>query len=434
MICAGNTIDNGSLNDVEEEHPLSSMVSGARPLPLPREKECPFGPAPEVAEIRAESPVVKVSCPTGLEAWLVTRYADVREVLGDPQRFSNNSGQAGHILANMPPDAPLEEGDFARMDGTDHVRFRRVLAPAVSTIKRVNTFRPIVQRTVDDLLDGLADTTEPVNLHEQFSKPLTTSVIAELLDVPYADRSLFQRAAEAQFSGKAEVDDLEAVQFPLFNYVHDLVVARSTEPGEDALSVLVDRGKTAQQPFTDLELTKMAAGLLVAGYDTTASMISYGTLCLLDNPDQYRLLGEEPERAAAAAEELVRLLGLGSGLMRVATVDTEIAGTPIAAGEYVVVSVQGANHDPAHFDDPGKLDITRDASTHIGFGHGPHQCVGQQIARLELTTVLGTLPRRIPSLRLAVPFGDVEFKADTAVYGPSVLPVTWDKVLPRTER
>lgn len=409
---------------------MTSMVSGARPLPEPQEDRCPFGPAPEVAEIRAHSPVVRVTCPTGIEAWLITGYADVREVLGDPRRFSNGSGQAGHIQANMPPDSPVQEGDFFRMDGPDHVRFRRVFAPAISTIKRIESFRPVVQRIVDELLDEFMTVTEPVDLHERFSTMVTSSVIAALLDVPAEDRSLFHRAAEALFSGKTDVDDLAAARFPLFEYVHDLVVKRRAALGDDVVSVMIDRGQTAPQPFSDLELTKMAAGLLTAGYDTTASMITFGTLALLDSPDQYRMLADEPERATAAAEELVRLLGVGSGLLRVAAVDTELAGVRIAAGDYVVVAIQSANHDPLQFESPERLDITRDASTHIGFGHGPHQCVGQQIARLELTTVLGTLPRRIPSLRLAVPFDQVRFKSATSVHGPVALPVTWDQVLP----
>ncbi|GAA3438479.1 hypothetical protein [Kutzneria kofuensis] len=265
---------------------MSSTIS-TQPLPVPREDVCPFGPAPEVAELRAQSPVVRVSCPTGIEAWLVTRYADAREVLGDPRRFSNHSGQAGHMLANMPPDKPLEEGDFSRMDGPDHVRFRRVFAPAISTVRRIEEFRPMVQRTADELLDSLAGETGPVDLHERFSKPLTTSVIAELLDVPYADREIFHRVADALFSGKGDVDDLDAVRFPLFDYVGDLVRARREKPGEDAMSVLVTRGQQHEQPFTDLELTKMAAGLLVAGYDTTASMITYGTLALLADRPQF---------------------------------------------------------------------------------------------------------------------------------------------------
>jgi cytochrome P450 len=374
--------------------------------------------------------VVKVACPTGIDAWLVTSYAQVREVMGDPQRFSNNSGQAGHILANMPPTLPIEEGDFFRMDGTDHVRFRRVFAPAVSTVKRVELFRPMVQRTVDDLLDGLSDVTGPIDLHDRFSKPLTSTVIAELLDVPDADRNLFRRAAETLFNGNTDVDDLAAAEFPLFEYVYEAVVKRKTAPGEDALSVLVTRGQDAERPFTDLELVKMAASLLVAGYDTTASMITYGTLALLDRPDQYALLRDDPATVPGAVEEIVRLLGVGAGLLRVAKVDTEIGGTPIAAGDYVVVAVQAANHDPAQFADPERLDVTRKHNAHIGFGHGPHQCVGQQIARLELSTVLATLPRRVPSLRLAVPFDEVEFKTETAVCGPVTLPVSWDEVLP----
>jgi cytochrome P450 len=409
----------------------STTISGAPlPLPLPNEKKCPFGPAPELTEIRQQAQVVKVACPTGIDAWLVTSYAHVREVMGDPQRFSNNSGQAGHILANMPPTLPVEEGDFFRMDGPDHVRFRRVFAPAVSTVRRIELFRPMVQRTVDELLDGLSDVTEPIDLHDRFSKPLTSAVIAELLDVPDADRNLFRRAAETLFSGSTDVDDLAAAQFPLFEYVYELVTKRRTAPGEDALSVLVTRGQDAERPFTDLELTKMAAGLLVAGYDTTASLISYGTLALLDRPEQYALLRDDPATVPTAVEEIVRLLGVGSGLLRVAKVDTEIGGTPIAAGDYVVIAIQAANHDPAQFADPEHLDVTRKHNAHIGFGHGPHQCVGQQIARLELSTVLATLPRRVPSLRLAVPFEDIEFKAQTAVTGPVSLPVAWDEVLP----
>lgn len=408
---------------------MSSMTS-ARPLPVPREDVCPFGPAPEVAGLRTRTPVARVTCPTGIEAWLVTRYADVREVLGDPRRFSNRSGQAGHVLANMPPDAAVEEGDFAKMDGPEHVRFRRVFAPAVTTARRIEEFRPMVRRTADELLDGLATVSGPVDLHEHFSKPLTTSVIAELLGVPYADRDVFQRVAETLFDGETNEDDLDAVRYPLFDYVTDLVRARRAEPGEDALSVLVARGQVHEQPFTDLEFSKMAAGLLVAGYDTTASSITYGVLALLSDRPQFDRLAADPSLAAGAAEEVVRLLGNGAGLLRVATADTEIAGQPIAAGDYVIVAVQAANHDPERFPEPERLDIGRQTSGHLGFGHGPHQCVGQQIARLELTTALATLPRRVPTLRLAVPLEEIRFKTATTVYGPSALPVTWDEVLP----
>ncbi len=407
-----------------------SSATEVFPLPLPRERECPFGPAPEVAEIRRRSPVLRVICPTGVRAWLVTRYADVREVLGDQERFSARSGQAGHVLANQPPDAPVEEGDFNRMDGADHLRFRRVIAPAITTVKRTELFRPLVQRVVDGLLDELATETGPVDLHERFSNPLTSSVIAELLDVPDGERALFHNAARALFDGNVDVDELEAVQVPLFEYVSELVVRRMREPGEDVISVMATKAQAADRSFTGLELTKIAAGLLATGYDTTASMITYGTLALLGNPDQFALLRDDPAAAANAAEELIRLLGVGSGLLRVATVDTELAGTPIAAGDLVVVAVQSANHDPEQFPEADRLDVTRPRGAHLGFGHGPHQCPGQHIARIELATVLATLPRRIPSLRLAVPPDEIGFKENTVVLGPVTLPVAWDKVLP----
>jgi cytochrome P450 len=405
-----------------------SPTIDALPLPLPRGQVCPFGPAPEVAELRRHSPVVKVACPTGIEAWLVTRYADVREVLGDPERFSLRTGQAGHVLANQPPDAEIEEGDFNRMDGPDHLRFRRVVAPAVTTVKRTELFRPLVQRTVDELVDALG--TGPVDLHERFANPLTSSVVAELLDVPYADRHLFGDVATALFDATTEVDDVDAAKFPLLDYVHELVVQRMREPGDDVISVIAAKARAGNHPFTELELTKIAAGLLVAGFDTTAGIITYGMLALLTDPEQFALLRDDPSLAANAAEEVLRLLSNGAGLMRVATVDTEIAGTPIAAGDFVVAAVQAANHDPDQFTDADQLTVTRPRGAHLGFGYGPHQCPGQHIARLELATVLGTLPRRIPSLRLAIPLEDIEFRTETIVFGPAKLPVTWDEIRP----
>ncbi|MBK1789400.1 cytochrome P450 [Prauserella cavernicola] len=407
-----------------------SSPAGARPLPLPREQECPFGPAPEIAELREHSPVVRVACPTGIDAWLVTRYADVREVLADSERFSSRSGMGGHLLANQPPDAPVEEGDFHRMDGQEYLRFRRVMAPAITTVKRTELFRPVVQRTVDELLDELAAESGPVDLHARFANPLTSSVIAELLDIPHADRDLFGDLARALFDGTTDVDDLDSVRLPLFGYLYELVAGRIREPGDDVISVMAAKSQASERPFTELELTKVAAGMLAAGFDTTAASITHGLLALLRHPDQYALLRDDPDLAPGAADEILRLLSGGSGLLRVATVDTEIAGTPIAAGDYVVAAAQAANHDPARFADPGRLDLTRASSAHLGFGHGPHQCPGMHVARLELAAVLATVPRRIPSLRLAVPFAEIEYREDTSVYGPLGLPVTWDEIQP----
>ncbi|QWF80976.1 cytochrome P450 [Amycolatopsis sp. CA-230715] len=405
--------------------------SDIRALPLPDERACPFGPSPEMAELRRRSPVTRVLCPTGIEAWLVTRYDDVREVLGDPARFSSRSGMAGHLLANQPPDAPVEEGDFHRMDGAEYLRFRRVMGPAVTTVKRTELFRPVVQRRVDELLDDLTgETAGPADLHARFANPLTSSVIAELLDIPEADRSVFANLAETLFDGTTAVEDLATVQVSLFGYLRTLVVERMRHPGEDVISVMAAKARQAEQPFTELELTKIAAALLAAGFDTTARAITYGVLALLNDPAQFAALRDDPALAPNAAEETLRLLAIGSGMLRVATVDTEIAGTPVAAGDYVVAAAQSANHDPARFTEPERLDVTRPRGPHLAFGHGPHQCPGQHIARLELTAVLATLPRRVPSLRLAGPLEEIEFRKDTSVFGPTRLPVTWDEIRP----
>ncbi len=399
------------------------MSSPTVPLPLPN-SACPFGPAPEIGDIRDGPSLPRVSCPTGIDAWLVTRYADVREVLGDTARFSARAGMAGHILANTPPGVPAVPGDFSRMDGADHVRFRRALAPAMVTAKRMAAIRPVVQRIVDEAIDDLATSAQPVDLHEQFAKPVSSAVIAELFGVPASARELLLDSAEALFRGDA--DHLEKATAPLYACMQELITRRRTEPADDALGLLVCHPEN----FTDLELLVGVISVLLAGYDTAASMISHGAFVLLADLARFAPLREDPALIPGVVEEMVRLLGVGPGRMRVAVADTEIAGTPIAAGDYVVVSIQGANHDPAQFPDPGRLDAHRDHRRHLGWGFGPHRCVGQPLAQLELTVVFEALARRIPSLRLAVPIEDIELKTDTPNTSPTRLPVAWEEIRP----
>jgi cytochrome P450 len=409
---------------------VATMSTNAevRRLPLPTERENPFGPAPEVAQLRAAAPVTQVLCPTGIQAWLVTRYEDVREVLANPQLFSSRPGPAAHILAHMRPDDPIPEGMFARMDGSDHMRYRRAIGPELTRVRRIEQLAPAVQEVVDERIDALARTTGPVDLHTSVAAPVTTAVIAELLGVPAADRQLFQDAASALFSMDSDVEKIAAAVAPLFEYLHRLVTARRAEPGDDVISHLIGQGEGTDRPFTDAELMISASTLLVAGFDSTASVISYGLLALLAHPDQLALLRDDPSLMPTAIEELIRFLGTVVGLLRVATVDTEIAGQPIAAGEFVVASVHSANRDQTRYDDGDRLDITRKPNPHLAFGFGPHQCIGQQLARLELKIVLDTLLRRLSGLRLAVPIEQIEFREGTAVTGPVALPVTWDAI------
>jgi cytochrome P450 len=226
----------------------------------------------------------------------------------------------------------------------------------------------------------------------------------------------------------SDVEKIAAAVAPLFEYLHRLVTARRAEPGDDVISHLIGQGEGTDRPFTDAELMISASTLLVAGFDSTASVISYGLLALLAHPDQLALLRDDPSLMPTAIEELIRFLGTVVGLLRVATVDTEIAGQPIAAGEFVVASVHSANRDQTRYDDADRLDITRKPNPHLAFGFGPHQCIGQQLARLELKIVLDTLLRRLSGLRLAAPIEQIEFREGTAVTGPVALPVTWDAI------
>jgi cytochrome P450 len=403
------------------------------PLPLPGARGRPFDPPPEYETLRATAPIVRVDCPTGVRAWLVSRYADAREVLGDADRFSNRPGVAAHVLGGYSGgSAPIAEGEFPRMDGADHLRFRRHMAPEISTMRRVERLRPLVRQIVDERIDALprtAGTQPPVDLYAEFAKPLTTAVIASQLNIPAADHHLFHTAAEALFSRRSGPAEVAAAMGPFHAYLHKTVAARRAEPDDDVISRLIVRSDGTDRSFTDAELVHMSRSMLLAGYDTTASLISHALLALLRHPAEMDRLRADPSLAAGAAEEMVRYLGVGAGLMRAVTRDTEIAGLRVRAGDFVVVAVQSANRDTDLCPDADRLDVGRFPAAHLGFGHGPHQCVGQQLARLELTSVLATVPRRIPTLRLAVPFEEITFKVGTAVLGPTELPVTWDGVL-----
>lgn len=398
-------------------------------MPLPREGEFPFDPPPEYAELRTTAPVLRVSCPTGIDAWLVSSYAGVREVLGDGRRFSARSGQVAHLTTAFDPDSD-PGGEFSRMDGPEHVRIRRNFAPQVSHARRLDELRPLIQQIVDEAVDHLAGTQPPIELHIPFSRWITTAVIAELIGVPPQDRHLLHGAARALFDPETTADGLQQAVAPLFGYLYGLVAARRGDPGDDVISRMILHSQDSERPLTDDELVGMNGALLIAGFDTTASLLTHGLLALLENPAQWERLVADPDLAPGAAEELVRYLGVGTGLLRRATEDTVLLGRPIAAGDFVVVAVQSANRDPELHPDADVFDVGRKPGAHLGFGHGAHTCVGQQIARMELVAVLRALAVRVPSLRPARPLPEIEFKTGI-VRGPVDLPVTWDEVLPR---
>jgi cytochrome P450 len=387
-------------------------------LPLPREWELPFEPA-----LAPQPRVVRVACPTGLTAWLVSDYAGVREVLGDGRRFSARPGQAAHMLTAFDPESEPE--GFTRMDGAEHVRIRRNFAPQVSHARRLGELKPLVEDITDRAITRMLASAQPFPLHAEFSTAITTEVIAELIGVPPGQRYLLRDAAQAMFTTTTTASSLQAALTPLFGYLYQAVASRRAAPGDDVLSRMILQGEGSDRPLTDAELVDMNAALLIAGFDTTASMITFGLVALLSTPGEWDRLVAEPGLAARATEELVRYLGVGTGLLRQATEDTTVGGQPIRAGDYVVVAIQSGNRDAALHPDASEFDVARKPGPHLGFGHGAHACVGQQVARMELTAVLAALAIRVPGLRLAVPVSGIEWKRDTVVRGPVELPVAW---------
>lgn len=249
-------------------------------------------------------------------------------------------------------------------------------------------------------------------------------VICELLGVPYEDRDFFQDRTKlllGRASGQAE---REAASNELTGYFDKLITAKAADPGDDLLGRLILRNRETEVFSHDL-LVGLATLLLVAGHETTANVIGLGTLALLEHPDQLTALTADPELVPAAVEEMLRYLNIVEAGFRVATADIEIAGTVIPAGDGLVALAASANRDDSAFGHSGVFDIERGARHHVAFGYGIHQCLGQNLARMELDVVFRRLFRRIPGLHLAIPVADLPFKGDSIVYGVHELPVTW---------
>jgi cytochrome P450 len=399
---------------------------GSAPLArLPRERTCPFDPPADYRRIQRDEPVTRLTLPSGRTGWLVTGYDDVRAMLADT-RFSSRREPGTNPIRVVPPEAEdmmvQQPGFFLTMDPPDHTRYRRLLTGQF-TVRRMNALVPQIERIVAEHLDAMERSARPADLVQAFALPIPSMVICELLGVPYADRGQFQRWTAILLSLDPDWDTVRRVVDELRAYMLGLVRAKRRQPAEDLLSGLIhgDGG------LTDDELVNIGNLLLIAGHETTANMLGLGTLTLLQHPGQLAALRADPTLFTGAVEELLRYLSIIQfGLLRVATEDVEVGGRRILAGDPVVVAVMTADRDPARFADPDTLDVTRGYSPHLAFGHGVHQCLGQQLARVELKVGLRALLERFPTLRLAVPPEQVRMRDDMAIYGVHELPVTWD--------
>ncbi|SEB40930.1 hypothetical protein SAMN04489727_1491 [Amycolatopsis tolypomycina] len=395
------------------------------PHGLPMDRDAgPFDPPRAITRLRAARPVSPLVFPDGHEGWLVTGYEEVRQMMADTRFSSRLDLDIVHVPYETGMPAPTEPspqmpGMFIAMDPPDHGRLRRKLTGAF-TVKRMKQLEEHIADIVERQLDHLARLTPPVDLVQEFALPVPSLVICELLGVPYADRGTFQ-ANSAQFMLREQtLEEKMGAYIAVNTYLTELVTSKRAEPGDDILSDLA-----RHEELTVEELTGAAFLLLLAGHETTANMLSLGTFALLEHPSQAAELRADAELLPGAVEELLRYLSVADIFFRYATEDLELGGETITKGSTVVVSLLAANRDPRRFENPDTLDIHRNARGLLSFGHGVHQCLGQQLARIEMRAGFEGLLRRFPTLALAVPAEEVKLRTDMNIYGVHELPVTW---------
>ncbi|WP_190816035.1 cytochrome P450 [Saccharopolyspora pogona] len=375
------------------------------------------------AVLREGEPVSKIRLPYGGDGWLVTRYADIKTVLGDP-RFS----AAAILNRDVPRGFPLilREHSLGTMDPPEHTRLRKLVGKAF-TARRVEQLRPRTQQLVDHLLDRMAADGPPGDLVSALALPLPIKVICDLLGIPVADRERFRVWSDIALAITSNSpEEIRESRDQIRAYIGELVQQRKKMPTEDLLSVLVQaRAEGAQ--LSEEEIVVTGAGLLIAGFETTANHIANFTFNLLTHPDQLDKLIADPELVPRAVEELLRYTPLGAtpGFPRIATEDLELGGVSIRRGDAVFFEIASANRDSAVFDGPDELDLAREHNSHMALGHGPHYCIGAQLARMELQVAIGTLIKRFPQLSFAVPVDEVVWKRGRMTRGPEALPITW---------
>lgn len=389
----------------------------------------PFGPVqgleidPMYFWLQEHEPLARVKLPYGEEGWLLTRYDDVRTALGDA-RFS----LAEAAVRDVPRLTPQRYGGILTdQDPPEHTRLRRLVAKAF-TARRVEQLRGHAEQITSELVEEMVKAGPPADLAQALAVPLPGLMICELIGVPYADRDQFRDWVGAWMS----VTALTPVQrgeyiAQLAGYLASLAAQRRQNPADDLLGALVIASDEGDR-LTEDEVVQLTLVILAAGYESTASQIVNFTYALLTHPDQLALLRSRPDLMPGAVEELMRwtpLLAVADVLPRYALEEVELSGGTVRAGEAVLLAKHAANRDRRRYEDPDRLDITRDAQGELGFGHGAHHCLGAPLARMDVQTALAALLERFPDLQLAVPEAELEWKSGMAVRGPVALPIAW---------
>jgi cytochrome P450 len=397
------------------------MTQIQEPRPLPIERSSPFDPPEELIRLGSRQPVSRLVYADGSVGWLVTGHAEAQTVLGDG-RFS-----ARKELVRLPVPwlghmerVPAGPGEFIFMDPPEHARFRKLLA-GYFTMRRMRQFVPRVEEIARERLDAMEEAGQPCDLMKVFAYPIPSLAICELVGMPYAEAGVMHDEITRMFSFDSPPEDTRAAAAAIHRMLYELLLRKRAKPADDIMSELVTSGQLSVE-----EILRVASLLLIGGFDNTANMIGLGVYALLQHPEQLDLLRSRPELVESAVEELMRYVpSLHIGPIRAALEDVELGGELIQAGEVLTLSLSAANRDERRFEEPDRLDIMRTATRQLAFGYGVHQCIGQQLARIEMQVAHAALLRRFPTLRLAVPGDEVPMRENIVPYGPRVLPVVW---------
>jgi cytochrome P450 len=380
-----------------------------------------FDPPSVFASLCEERPLARMVYPDGHVGWIVSSYELVREVLSD-LRFSH-SCEVGHFpvthQGQVIPTHPKIPGMFIHMDPPDHTRYRRMLTGEF-TARRANRLTAHVEAVAAEQIEVMRAHGAPADLVAHFAKPLVLRVLSEMVGLPYDERDRYLHAVHLLHDAEADPVETATAYEQAGAFFEEVIERKRKQPEDDLISALVGEDLTTE------ELRNVVTLMLFAGYETTESALAVGVFALLHHEDQLAALRAEPAKLGAAIEELLRYLTVNQyHTYRTALEDIKLNGEVIREGDTVTVSLPAANRDPAKFGCPAELDIDRETSGHVAFGFGIHQCLGQNLARVELRAGLSALLQAFPDLRLAVAVDEVPLRLQGSVFGVKNLPVSW---------
>ena len=377
------------------------------------------------ARLRESRPVAPLRLPGRGRVWFVTRYEDVRAALADPRLANDVHHWPGGARHRPSEAAGGVHAHLLNSDPPAHTRLRRLVWKAF-TPRRVAQLRPRVEEIAAGLLDRMEAIGGVTDLIDTYARPLPGAVLCELLGVPAPDHGWIS-ATVADYEKPGEAD---RVTRELSAYLTELIAAKRADPGDDLLSALgLVRDDVSEDGsgdgLTDTETRSVAFQIIMGGFGTTVNLIGNGTLALLTHPEELARLRSDPSLLPAAVEELLRFTNpLNHATDRFTTQEMTVADVTIPAGEWVFMAITSANRDPGRFPDPDRLDLSRDTSGHLAFGHGIHYCLGASLARVEAEVALGSLVTRFPGLSVAVPPEELRWRPVSLMNGLECLPVS----------